>query len=54
MERQSSIVKRSKERYIDILKNNKQIISRIPQHQIASYVGIFPELLSRIRNEFFI
>lgn len=52
-ERQGFIVKSPKERYLDLLKNNKQIISRIPQHQVASYIGISAEHLSRIRKEIF-
>lgn len=50
-ERMNFIIKSPKERYFNLLKNNKQIISRIPQHQIASYIGISPEHLSRIRKE---
>lgn len=52
-ERQAFIIKNPKERYLDLLKNNKQIISRVPQYQVASYIGISAEHLSRIRKEFF-
>ncbi|HEY0058285.1 MAG TPA: Crp/Fnr family transcriptional regulator [Flavisolibacter sp.] len=39
------------ERYRELLQGNKQkIIERIPQHLIASYLGITPVSLSRIRN----
>ena len=39
------------ERYIQFLESNKKrIIERIPQHHIASYLGITPVSLSRIRN----
>ena len=51
-ERLGFIIKSPKERYLDLLKNNKQIISRVPQHQVASYIGISPEHLSRIRKAF--
>ncbi len=50
-ERRNFIIKSPKERYLHLLKNNKQIISRVPQHQIASYIGISAEHLSRIRKE---
>ncbi|SDW07810.1 cAMP-binding domain of CRP or a regulatory subunit of cAMP-dependent protein kinases [Lutibacter oricola] len=50
-ERMNFIIKSPKERYLNLVKNNKHIISRIPQHQIASYIGISPEHLSRIRKE---
>jgi len=39
------------ERYLQLLTGNKQkIITRIPQHYIANYLGITPVSLSRIRN----
>lgn len=38
------------ERYKDLLTNHPEIIKRIPQHYIASYLGITPISLSRIRN----
>lgn len=39
-----------KERYDDLVKNNPEILKRVPQHYIASYLGITPVSLSRIRN----
>ncbi|SDP73980.1 cAMP-binding domain of CRP or a regulatory subunit of cAMP-dependent protein kinases [Mucilaginibacter sp. OK268] len=39
-----------KERYLTLLKEKPHIIKRIPQHYIASYLGITPVSLSRIRN----
>ena len=50
-QRMDFIVKTPKERYLALLKNNKQVISRVPQHQIASFIGISAEHLSRIRKE---
>nr|MCU4158094.1 Crp/Fnr family transcriptional regulator [Carboxylicivirga sp. A043] len=38
------------ERYEDLIRNHPEIIKRIPQHYIASYLGITPISLSRIRN----
>lgn len=38
------------ERYAELLKNHPEIIQRVPQHYIASYLGITPISLSRIRN----
>jgi len=52
-ERKGFITRSPKERYLDLLKNNKQIISRVPQHQLASFIGISAEHLSRIRKEIF-
>lgn len=39
-----------KQRYAALLKDNPEIIRRIPQHFIASYLGITPVSLSRIRK----
>ncbi|MFB6343908.1 Crp/Fnr family transcriptional regulator [Saccharicrinis sp. FJH62] len=38
------------ERYQDLINNHPEIIKRIPQHYIASYLGITSISLSRIRN----
>ena len=38
------------ERYQDLLASNRdKILARIPQHYIASYLGVTPVSLSRIR-----
>lgn len=36
--------------YLDLLKDGRKLIDRVPQHQIASYLGIQPESLSRLRK----
>ncbi|MCF8307706.1 MAG: Crp/Fnr family transcriptional regulator [Bacteroidales bacterium] len=38
------------DRYLFLLENRPALLSRIPQHQIASYIGVKPESLSRIRK----
>ncbi len=38
------------ERYLLLLKNNPDLPQRVPQYQIASYIGVTPESLSRIRK----
>ncbi|PSK90460.1 Crp/Fnr family transcriptional regulator [Taibaiella chishuiensis] len=38
------------ERYHDLLEQHPEMLQRIPQHYIASYLGITPVSLSRIRN----
>jgi len=44
--------KTAKEKYLDFIKNyDKKIVQRVPQHQIASFLGIAPESLSRVRKE---
>ncbi|MBC1553079.1 Crp/Fnr family transcriptional regulator [Listeria booriae] len=37
-------------RYQDFIENNPALINRVPQHYIASYLGITPVSLSRIKN----
>lgn len=46
----SRIKDNPEKRYQELLKNNPQILLRIPQHYIASFLGITPVSLSRIRN----
>ena len=41
------------QRYIKILENRPELIQRVPQHQLASYIGVKPESLSRIRKRIF-
>jgi CRP-like cAMP-binding protein len=38
------------QRYLNLVKQRPDLILRVPQHQIASYLGIAPESLSRIRK----
>jgi CRP-like cAMP-binding protein len=41
----------AEERYLDFLKRQPQLAQRLPQTEIASYLGVAPESLSRIRKE---
>lgn len=38
------------ERYLNLLDTRPLLLNRIPQHQLASYLGIKPQSLSRIRK----
>lgn len=38
------------ELYLDLVDNRPDLLNRIPQHQIAGYIGVKPETLSRIRK----
>lgn len=38
------------ERYLQFLQNRPGLAARVPQHQLASYLGITPESLSRIKR----
>ncbi|MCC7297512.1 MAG: Crp/Fnr family transcriptional regulator [Bacteroidia bacterium] len=47
------LTKTAKERYIQLLQKQPNILQRTPQKHIASYLGITPQSLSRIKNEVF-
>lgn len=42
------------ERYINLLKFRPELLNRVPQYQLASYLGVTPESLSRIRKRIFL
>lgn len=44
------ILSSPKDRYLHFLKTRPDISNRVPLHQIASYLGMTPESLSRIRK----
>lgn len=37
------------QRYLNLIQKRPDLIQRVPQHQLASYLGIKPQSLSRIR-----
>jgi CRP/FNR family transcriptional regulator, anaerobic regulatory protein len=41
----------AEERYLSFIQNYSALSTRLPQTQIASYLGISPEFLSRLRNK---
>lgn len=41
----------AEEKYIKLLKSHPDCVQRVPQHMIASYLGITRETLSRIRGQ---
>ena len=38
------------ERYLNLLQTRPELLQRVPQYHIASYIGVKPESLSRIRK----
>lgn len=38
------------QRYLNLMNSNPDLLDRVPQYQLASYLGIKPESLSRIRK----
>ena len=43
----------AEDRYLKIFKTNPSLLQRVPQHYLASYLGIKPQSLSRIRKKIF-
>jgi CRP-like cAMP-binding protein len=51
---QRSVVEKTEtaeDRYIKLLTKSPSILQRVPQHYLASYLGIKPQSLSRIRKK---
>lgn len=46
----SFILDSAEERYMNMLQQRPEILERVPQHMIASYLGVTPVSLSRIRK----
>ena len=44
------LLKSPEERYLNLIENKPNVIQSIPQYMIASWLGITPEALSRIRK----
>jgi CRP-like cAMP-binding protein len=49
----SFVTKSAEERYIDLLNTQRELFQRVPQQYIASFLGVSPETLSRIKNRVF-
>lgn len=46
----SYITTSPEERYANMLENRPELLNRVPQYMLASYLGVKPESLSRIRK----
>jgi CRP-like cAMP-binding protein len=46
--------KLAEERYLDFIEKFPTLAQRVPQHDIASYLGIKPQSLSRIRKNIYL
>ncbi len=44
------IINSPEERYLHLLETRPELLDRVPQYQLASYLGVTPESLSRIRK----
>ena len=47
----NTLIATAAERYHDFLRTYPTIAQRVPQHMVASYLGITPETISRIRRK---
>lgn len=46
----SYMIKSPEQRYLDLQEEKPELLSRVPQYVLASYLGVKPESLSRIRK----
>ncbi len=46
----ATLARPADERYLRFIEKYPGVVQRVPQHYIASYLGITPEFLSRIRS----
>lgn len=47
------MVSTPEERYLKLVETRPDLLNRVPQYQLASYIGVTPESLSRIRNRLY-
>ncbi|MDB5121232.1 MAG: Crp/Fnr family transcriptional regulator [Sphingobacteriales bacterium] len=47
----ASLNQTAEEKYLNIIDIYPDIIQRVPQHMVASYLGLTPETLSRVRKQ---
>lgn len=47
----SFLIESPTDRYLNLVKEQQQLIQEIPQKYLASYIGITPQALSRIRGK---
>jgi len=46
----ASVSQTAEERYLQFLEKYPLVAQRVPQHQIARYIGVSPEFLSKVRS----
>ncbi len=49
----ASISQTAEERYLAFMEKYPHIAQRVPQHQIARYLGVSPEFLSKVRSNMY-
>jgi len=48
----SNLTQTAEERYNNFIEKYPQVVQRVPQYALASYLGMTTEFLLRIRNKF--
>jgi len=46
----ATLTQTAEERYLAFIEKYPQVVQRVPQHQIARYIGVSPEFLSKVRS----
>ncbi|AXY73424.1 Crp/Fnr family transcriptional regulator [Paraflavitalea soli] len=46
----ANVSQTAEERYLAFLEKYPQVVQRVPQHQIARYIGVSPEFLSKVKS----
>ena len=49
----ASVSQTAEERYRDFIERYPDVVQRIPQHQIARYIGVSPEFLSKVKSSMY-
>lgn len=49
----SLILDKPEERYLNLFRRQPELLNRVPQHMLATYLGITPVSLSRIRKRIY-
>lgn len=46
----ANVSQTAEERYLAFIEKYPQVVQRVPQHQIARYIGVSPEFLSKVKS----
>jgi CRP-like cAMP-binding protein len=49
----AAVSQTAEERYLAFMEKYPHIVQRVPQHQIARYIGVSPEFLSKVRSNMY-